>query len=140
VVRAELRAAGLLGGPRAARAHHAAEEAGAGEGRAPTLDDLPPLERPAWLLQRLGRRLQQLGRLPAPGHLTPREVARLAHLERTDDRAPLLGIATAAERVRFGAQPPGPQELLPAVEAAAGLLQRLEAAAPAAVPAAAGRA
>jgi hypothetical protein len=130
VVRAELRAAGLLGRARAARAARAATAAAGddgGESAARRLAEVAPLERPAWLLQRLARRLQQLGRLPPPGHLTPREVARSAQFERADDRAPLQAIASAAERVRFGARPPAPEELAPAVAAAAELLQRLEA-------------
>jgi hypothetical protein len=125
VVRAELRAAGLLGRARG-RAAASAAIGGVDLGAEPqSLAAVAPLERPAWLLRRLAARLQQLGRLPPPGPLTPREVASGAQFERDADRGPLQAIATAAERVRFGARPPEPAELEPAVAAAAELLERL---------------
>ena len=125
LVRAELRAAGLLGRTRAA-AGAAATSAGAEDDGTPaSLAEVAPLERPAWLLRRLASRLQQLGRLPPPGPLTPRELAKVAQLERATDREPLRAIATAAERVRFGALPPTLAELDLAVTAAAELLERL---------------
>jgi hypothetical protein len=92
------------------------------------LSGIAPLERPAWLLRRLAVTLQRLGRLPPPGHLTPRELVRAARLDAAADQAPLQAIATAAERVRFGARPPAPADIEPAVESAAALLQRLRGA------------
>ena len=129
IVRAELRAAGVLGPARAAAGTAAAGGGDdAGDEAAASLASVAPIERPAWLLRRLASRLQQLGRLPPPGPLTPREVANGAQLERAADREPLQAIATAAERVRFGDRPPAAEDLDPAVAAAAGLLERLSGA------------
>ncbi len=125
VIRAELRAAGLTGGaPTPMPGAHGAYVP-APDDAAQSLAEVAPLDRPAWLLRRLAATLQRLGRLPPPRHLTPREVARVAQLEVAADREPLQAIATAAERVRFGAAPPASSELEPAVAAAAALLQRL---------------
>jgi hypothetical protein len=128
VVRAELRAAGLLGRVREPAGTPVAPGDADTDIAAASLDAVAPLERPAFLLRRIATRLQQLGRLPPPGPLTPREVANGAQLDRAADREPLHAIATAAERVRFGARPPAPAELEPAVAAAAELLDRLRAA------------
>lgn len=128
VVRAELRAAGLLGRAREPAGTRAATGVADADLAPASLAAVAPLERPAWLLQRISSRLQQLGRLPPPGPLTPREVANGAQLDRAADREPLHAIATAAERVRFGARPPAPADLEPTVAAAAELLDRLSAA------------
>lgn len=125
IVRAELRAAGLLRRTPAAGALRAANASAAGAANA-VFAELPLLERPAWLLQQLGVSLQRLGRLSSPGALTPREMASVAELDDPADRAPLQAIAMAAERVRFGAAPPTLPELEPAVNAAQALLQRLQ--------------
>jgi len=127
VVRAELRAAGLLGGVPVIVGGAVAAAGPSFDAAQGSLSEVAPLERPGWLLRRLAATLQQLGRLPPPGHLTPREVARAAQLDAVADREPLQAIAAAAERVRFGAAPPAMHELEPAIEAAAALLQRLGA-------------
>ena len=54
------------------------------------------LERPAWLLRRVARRLQALRRLPASTALTARELARAAQLELASDRATLSALGGVA--------------------------------------------
>jgi hypothetical protein len=134
IVRAELAAAGLLARGAARRPGTAREAADAVDFGAGALDAVALLDRPAWLLRQLAARLQALGRLPPPGHLTPREVARAAQLDAAGDREPLRAIAAAAERVRFGATPPSPHELAPAIAAGEALLRRLGACGPSSPP------
>ncbi|MCU0760846.1 MAG: hypothetical protein MUF07_16830 [Steroidobacteraceae bacterium] len=124
VVRAELRAAGWR--LRRAPVAGSAGPSGAVGQAEPALAQVAVADRPAWLLRRLARRLQALGRLPPTGALTARELARLARLDDAADRESLRGIALAAERVRYGAAPPRPAELEPAIDAAQALLARLE--------------
>lgn len=127
VLRAELQAAGWLGRARPVRLAAATTAAGAAGGGETRFESLALPDRPAWLLQRLARRLQASRGLPAPGALTARELAQAAQFELAADRATLRELGGVAERVRFGASVPTAAELEPATRAAWVLLQRLEA-------------
>ncbi|MFO1455895.1 MAG: hypothetical protein U1F18_06600 [Steroidobacteraceae bacterium] len=127
VLRAELIAAGWLGRTRVAASGADAATRRADDDGEAAFEAVAALERPAWLLRRVARRLQALRRLPASTALTARELARAAQLELASDRATLSALGGVAERVRFAAAPPAAAEIEPVVEAAQQWLQRLDA-------------
>jgi len=86
-----------------------------------------PGERPRLLLQLISARLVALGSLPPAEGLTVRELVNVARLADSGDRALLVDIAMAAERVRFS----GDRVSIDSIEAALAhgrtLLEHLEA-------------
>src|SRR6187549_1412012 len=106
VIWSELRAAGLFGGVRRAgsRANPAAEWR-----RRLLLADVaraPLAERPGMLLRLLGEALTRAQRLPAAEGLTAGAIVRRASLDSEQERVELARVATTADNVRYGSNPP----------------------------------
>jgi len=128
IVMNELRAAGLLrpAGRRRAAGRLADD---ATTLAAPTLRDLTRVavtERPALLLRLVIDALTRTHRLPPAGSLTARELTTTARIDSPEDRERLRGLAGAAERTRFAAVAPAPDELTPVLAGAEALLAGLE--------------
>ena|SRR5579871_3745424 len=100
----ELRAAGLIR-RRAAAGRKAGEVAsGDTERKLQDIEQAPLADRPRLLLELIVRRLSERGWLPPAGALTVRELTQVARLSEPDDRARLVDVALAAERVRYSAE------------------------------------
>jgi hypothetical protein len=123
VIWSELRAAGLLGGRRAAGARAAAGE---WRRRLQLADVLqaPLSERPGLMLKLLGEALTRAQRLPAADGLTASALVRQARLEDLE-RSELERVARTAEAVRYAPASPEDEKLEGAVTAARSLLEKL---------------
>ena len=124
VIWSELRAAGLLG---RARRGHGAESPAAQWRRRLMLSDIaaaPLADRPGMLLRLLGEALTRAERLPAADGLTAATIVRRASLDSEQERAALAQIATTADTVRYGSNPPPEEQLEGTVNSAKALLER----------------
>ena len=124
VIWSELRAAGLLG---RARRGHGAESPAAQWRRRLMLSDIaaaPLADRPGMLLRLLGEALTRAERLPAADGLTAASIVRRANLDSEQERAALAQIATTADTVRYGSNPPPEEQLQGTVTSARALLER----------------
>ena len=124
VIWSELRAAGLLG---RARRGHGAESPAAQWRRRLMLSDIaaaPLADRPGMLLRLLGEALTRAERLPAADGLTAATIVRRATLDSEQERAALAQIATTADTVRYGSNPPPEEQLEGTVNSAKALLER----------------
>jgi len=124
VIWSELRAAGLVGGTRRARARSAAA---AQWQRRLMLSDVaaaPLADRPGMLLRLLGEALTRAGRLPAAEGLTAAAIVRRASLESEQERVELAQVATTADSVRYGDSTPPDDKLEGTVAAARALLEK----------------
>jgi len=106
VIWSELRAAGLLGGPR----HRGQRTKPQAQWRRRlTLTDVaaaPLAHRPGMLLQLLGEALARDQRLPPADGLTATVIARDARLDSAQQREDLRVVASTADVVRYGESPP----------------------------------
>ena len=125
VIWGELRAAGLLGGPRRAARHSG--PAAEWRRRLMLTDVLaaPLAERPGMLLRLLGEALSRAQRLPPAEGLTAAALVKQARLDAEEQRAALARVAGTAERVRYAAEVPGDQAIEDAVSTARELLGEL---------------
>jgi hypothetical protein len=124
VIWSELRAAGLLGSTRRGRG---AEGPAAQWRRRLMLSDIaaaPLADRPGMLLRLLGEALTRAERLPAADGMTAATIARRASLDSEQERAALAQIATTADTVRYGSNPPPEEQLEGTVTSAKALLER----------------
>jgi hypothetical protein len=124
VIWSELRAAGLLGSTRRGRV---AEGPAAQWRRRLMLSDIagaPLADRPGMLLRLLGEALTRAERLPAADGLTAATIVRRASLDSEQERAALAQIATTADTVRYGSNPPPEEQLEGTVTSAKALLER----------------
>ena len=124
VIWSELRAAGLLGGTRRARG---AEGPAAQWRRRLMLADVaaaPLADRPGMLLRLLGEALTRAERLPAAEGLTAAAIVRRASLDSEQERAELAQVATTADTVRYGSNPPPDEQLEGTVTSAKALLEK----------------
>jgi hypothetical protein len=124
VIWSELRAAGLFGGARRARAR---SSPAAQWRRRLMLSDVaaaPLADRPGMLLRLLGEALTRAERLPAAEGLTAAAIVRRASLDSEQERAELAQVATAADTVRYGNNTPPDEKLEGAVSAARTLLEK----------------
>jgi hypothetical protein len=99
----ELRNAGLLSRRRAARDGRTSERLPATATTWSDVERSPLLDKPRRVLELVLGRLGERGYLPPAGALTVRELTQSAQLPEQEDRARLLELATAAERVRYSA-------------------------------------
>ena len=124
VIWSELRAVGLLGGVRRARG---TEGPAAQWRRRLMLTDIavaPLADRPGMLLRLLGEALTRAERLPAAEGLTAAAIVRRASLDSEQERAALAQVATTADNVRYGSNPPPDEQLEGTVTSAKALLER----------------
>jgi hypothetical protein len=124
VIWSELRAAGLLGRTRRGRG---AGGPAAQWRRRLMLSDIaaaPLADRPGMLLRLLGEALTRAERLPAADGLTAATIVRRATLDSEQERAALAQIATTADTVRYGSNPPPEEQLEGTVNSAKALLER----------------
>lgn len=122
VIGSELRAAGLFGATRRARAR--SDPAAQWRGRL-VLSDVaaaPLADRPGMLLRLLGEALTRAERLPAAEGLTSAAIVRSASLDSEQERAELAQVATTADTVRYGNTTPSDDKLEGTVAAARTLL------------------
>lgn len=89
------------------------------------LGHAPLLERPALLLEAIVDALVEARRLPPAGNLTARELTARATLPEPGQRERFAALADAAERTRFGPQPPTEARLIDALEGGGMLLASL---------------
>jgi hypothetical protein len=124
VIWSELRAAGLMGGAR--RARGAAGPAAQWRRRLLLADvaAAPLADRPGMLLRLLGEALTRAERLPAAEGLTAAAIVRRACLDSEQERAALAQVATMADTVRYGSNPPPDEQLEGTVTSAKTLLER----------------
>jgi len=124
VIWSELRAAGLLGGVR--RASGSGGPAAQWRRRLMLADiaAAPLADRPGMLLRLLGEALTRAERLPAADGLTAAAIARRASLDSEAERAALAQVATTADTVRFGSNPPPDEQLEGTVASAKALLEK----------------
>jgi hypothetical protein len=129
VVVRELRAAGLLRGPRrAARVGGAAGTAAAGAGGWRLIETASPAEQPRLLLELISARLAALERLPPARALTVHELLRAARLPHAGDRGRLAELAAACERLRYSGRRLPAESLAAALARGRELLEGLDAA------------
>ena len=124
VIWSELRAAGLFGGTRHARAR---SDAAAQWRRRLMLSDVaaaPLADRPGMLLRLLGEALTRAERLPAAEGLTSAAIVRRASLDSEHERAELAQVAATADTVRYGNSTPPDGALEGTVAAAKALLEK----------------
>src|SRR5580692_9641685 len=127
IVGNELRVGGLFGGLRRRLAVLADMPVAPGR-KGLTWGDVeraPVLRRAGLLLELLVARLAQGARLRSVRGLTVRELTRNAQLEDEADRERLLGLARAAERVRFSGVEVSEGEIAAAVDGGRVLLERI---------------
>jgi hypothetical protein len=84
-------------------------------------------EQPRMLLEILAARLTAAQRLPAAAALTVRELSHAAKLTDAEDRARLLEVALASERLRYSAHGAAPSVLAAVMVRGRHLLERLDA-------------
>jgi hypothetical protein len=124
VIWSELRAAGLVGGTRRARAR---SDPAAQWRRRLMLADVaaaPLADRPGMLLRLLGEALTRAERLPAAEGLTAAAIVRRASLDSENERAELGQVADTADTVRYGNRKLSDDKLEGAVTAAKALLAK----------------
>jgi hypothetical protein len=91
------------------------------------IEAAPGAEQPRMLLEILAARLTAAQRLPAAAALTVRELSGAAELADAEDRARLLEVALASERLSYSAHVAAPSVLAAVMERGRQLLERLDA-------------
>ena len=124
VIWSELRAAGLLGRTRHGRGAEGAATQWRRRLMQSDISAAPLADRPGMLLRLLGEALTRAERLPAADGLTAATIVRRASLDSEQERAALAQIATTADTVRYGSNPPPEEQLEGTVNSAKALLER----------------